>query len=87
LELESEARQWERETGKYIRPICLVQVERTGNILLDESYVYCYNQNANTLLSDIRKGFGEEGLGDLAGRVSLDSESQPKEITFRAKSF
>ena len=28
--LEDEARQYEADTGEYIRPICLVQVERTG---------------------------------------------------------
>ena len=28
--LEDEARQYEGDTGEYIRPICLVQVERTG---------------------------------------------------------
>jgi len=43
---------------------------------LDESYVYCYNQNANTLLHDIRKGFGLEGLGDLAGRIVTDAKEK-----------
>lgn len=57
--------------------------EKTGYALLDESYVYCYNQNANSLLADIRKGFGEEGLGDLTGRVILDSEITKQQQTFR----
>lgn len=39
---------------------------------LDESYVYCFRQNAADLLNTIRKGFQQEGLGDLAGNISLD---------------
>jgi len=40
---------------------------------LDESYVFCFRQKAKPLLDSIRKGFGEEGLGDLAGQVVIDS--------------
>lgn len=39
---------------------------------LDESYAFCFRQNADNLLNTIRKGFQQEGLGDLAGNVSFD---------------
>ncbi|MBI5220458.1 MAG: DEAD/DEAH box helicase family protein [Candidatus Liptonbacteria bacterium] len=39
---------------------------------LDESYVFCYQQRASALLSNIRSGFEQEGLGDLAGQVVTD---------------
>jgi len=38
---------------------------------LDESYVFCFQQRANTLLDCIRDGFKKEGLGDLRGYVSV----------------
>ena len=40
---------------------------------LDESFVFCFRQKAKPLLDSIRAGFGQEGLGDLAGQVVLDS--------------
>jgi len=39
---------------------------------LDESYVFCFRQKAKELLENVKRGFGEEGLGDLAGRVSME---------------
>ncbi|MBE0433782.1 DEAD/DEAH box helicase family protein [candidate division WOR-3 bacterium] len=39
---------------------------------LDESYVFCFRPKATELLENVRKGFGDEGLGDLAGRISVD---------------
>ena len=36
---------------------------------LDESYVYCFKQKAGELTDAVKKGFENEGLGDLAGRV------------------
>ena len=39
---------------------------------LDESYVFCFRQKARELLENVKRGFEEEGLGDLAGRVSMD---------------
>lgn len=39
---------------------------------LDESYVFCFRSKATDLLENVKKGFEEEGLGDLAGRVSVD---------------
>lgn len=40
---------------------------------LDESYVFCFRQKAKLLVDAVRKGFGREGLGDLAGQVVMDS--------------
>jgi len=39
---------------------------------LDECYVFTFRQNARTLVGEIKKGLEEEGLGDLAGRISTD---------------
>lgn len=39
---------------------------------LDESYIFCFRQKARDLLENIKRGFEVEGLGDLAGRVSMD---------------
>lgn len=39
---------------------------------LDESYVFCFRQKAKELLQNVKKGFEDEGLGDLAGRVSIE---------------
>jgi type III restriction enzyme len=41
---------------------------------LDESYVFSFRQKARELLENVRKGFQDEGLGDLAGRVAIDSD-------------
>ncbi len=39
---------------------------------LDESYVFCFQQQAKELLENVKSGFEVEGLGDLAGRISVD---------------
>jgi type III restriction enzyme len=39
---------------------------------LDESYVFCYKQKAVELVKNIKNGLESEGLGDIAGRVTLD---------------
>jgi len=59
---------------------------------LDESYVFCFRQKAKELLENVKKGFEDEGLGDLAGRVSVeegDSESveatKEKTISYRER--
>ena len=36
---------------------------------LDESYVFCFKQKANALLTSIRDGFSREGLGDLKSQI------------------
>jgi type III restriction enzyme len=41
---------------------------------LDESYVFCFKQNANTLLTSIRDGFSHEGLGDLRSQIVQEME-------------
>jgi len=59
---------------------------------LDESYVFCFRQNAVDLVSNIKNGLESEGLGDIAGRVLLDSDStrdlsmlKEIEIKYRSK--
>jgi type III restriction enzyme len=39
---------------------------------LDESYVFSFRPKAKDLLENVRKGFEDEGLGDLSGRVAVD---------------
>ncbi len=46
---------------------------KTGNRWLDESYVYCFQRRGADLLKEIRLGFGNEGLGDLKGRIIEES--------------
>ncbi|RDY67652.1 restriction endonuclease subunit R [Halobacillus trueperi] len=48
---------------------------------LDESYVYCFQQRADNLLKDIKKGLEGEGLGDLEGRImgGNDNEENQKD--------
>ena len=51
---------------------------------LDESYVYAYQQQPARMLEQIKDGFENEGLGDLAGRLALDralDEDRPKMVT------
>ncbi|REK05205.1 MAG: restriction endonuclease subunit R [Bacteroidetes bacterium] len=39
-DLESKAREYQENTGEYIRPICLIQVERTGKDQRDKDYIH-----------------------------------------------
>jgi len=51
--------------------------KKTKVAKLDESYVFCYQQNANSLLKQIIKGFSNEGLADLAHQISInDTEAE-----------
>ncbi len=43
---------------------------------LDESYVFAFQRKGALLLEEIRKGFGQEGLGDLTGRVIADVDEE-----------
>jgi type III restriction enzyme len=48
--------------------------KKTKTIELDESYVFCFKPRASDLLESIRRGFENEGLGDIAGRVTVDKD-------------
>jgi type III restriction enzyme len=48
---------------------------------LDESYVFCFKQNANVLLTSIRDGFSREGLGDLKTQIVPDLEEAGEDGT------
>ncbi len=39
-DLEKKAKEYEGNTGEYIRPICLIQVERTGKSQRDKKYIH-----------------------------------------------
>ncbi len=46
---------------------------------LDESYVICFQQRGVKLLEEIEKGFEDEGLGDLKGRMITDEGFEESE--------
>ncbi|MDV6377145.1 DEAD/DEAH box helicase family protein [Sporosarcina sp. GW1-11] len=48
--------------------------KKTGVQDLDESYVYCYQQESGKVLESIRNGLKMEGMGDLSNRVTGLSE-------------
>ena len=57
---------------------------------LDESYVFCFQQKAEALLESVRKGFSEEGLGDLHGHIVPDEssgEKRPERVVGLRKQF
>ncbi len=47
---------------------------KTKTIELDESYVFCFKPRASDLLESIRRGFNNEGLGDIAGSITIDKD-------------
>lgn len=63
---------------------------KTGILELDESYVYCFRQNAKNLLSNVKKGFEGEGLGDIYKRISFKeddeeiNETKERKVRYRA---
>jgi type III restriction enzyme len=48
--------------------------KKTKTIELDESYVFCFKPRASDLLESVRRGFENEGLGDIASRVTIDED-------------
>lgn len=54
---------------------------------LDESYVFCFRQKAAPLMESIKKGFEQEGLGDLRGHVSQESDSNGEDIGGKDQTF
>jgi len=54
---------------------------------LDESYVFCFRQKARDLLENIKRGFEVEGLGDLAGKVSMDEGDTESVEATRARAI
>ncbi len=47
---------------------------KTRVAALDESYVFCFRRRGADLLSEVRKGFGLEGLQGLEGRIASDED-------------
>jgi len=43
---------------------------------LDESYVFCFRQKAKNLLENVKVSFEDEGLGDIAGRITIDESDE-----------
>lgn len=51
---------------------------KTTDRALNESYVYTYQRKAGDVLANIKTGFEQDGLGDLAGRVSEENSDMSK---------
>jgi len=47
--------------------------KKTGNNLLDESYIFFNKGDTNIVLNNVQKGFENEGLGDLVKNVSREA--------------
>lgn len=58
---------------------------KTMMLELDESYIYCFRQNARNLLSNVKKGFEEEGLGDIYKKISFKEDSEEIDETRERK--
>ncbi len=60
---------------------------KTGIATLDESYVYASQVGAGRALDAVRRGLQEEGLGELTGRIVLDSTTTTSsvEVPIRAQ--
>ena len=75
--LEAEARSLERSTGRYIRPIAVVRVERTGNDQRDGEHIHAEDvreyltQNLNVPSDTVRV---KSAANDELGREDLLSE-------------
>ena len=65
-ELDASAREHEAQSGRYIRPICLVQVERTGRDQRGSGYIHA---------EDVRE-FLLEQEGITAGQVAVKSSDK-----------
>lgn len=57
---------------------------------LDESYIFCHRPKAKDVLENIKSGFESEGLGDIAGRITIDEgdtasieATKPKTVGYR----
>jgi type III restriction enzyme len=51
------------------------KAKKTNVKELDESYVFCFRPKAKDVLENVKKGFEEEGLGDLSGRLISENEA------------
>jgi type III restriction enzyme len=49
---------------------------KTGVKKLDECYVYTFQQDTAKLIQAIKQNLEKEGLGDIAGRITLDDSTQ-----------
>lgn len=65
--LEQQARALEGETGRYIRPILLVQVERTGKEQVDAGYIHA---------QDVRACLAQLGLADAQIREKTSEKDE-----------
>jgi type III restriction enzyme len=59
--------------------------QKTKVQLLDECYVYTFRQNAATLVKNIKNNLESEGLGDIAGRINVDSGDDEGGETLKEK--
>jgi len=51
--------------------------KKTGVRVLDESYVFCFQRRGEDLLTEVKKGFAAEGLGDLRDHIQAERGDGP----------
>ena len=66
------ARTLTQMTGRVLRQ---PHAELTGRPPLDESYVFCFNNDVDEAMDSVKSGLEAEGLEDLANMVHGDSET------------
>lgn len=52
---------------------------------IDESYVFAFQQRTTGLLASIKRGFEQEGLGDVSGHIVTDGTAESGEITYSVR--
>lgn len=64
---------------------------KTGRSALDECYVFCHDASTGDVVTCIKKGLEEDGMGDLAGRIvgssTAPSSGKSREVLTRREKF
>ena len=63
-------------TGRVLRQ---PDAARTGIDALDESYVFCFNQDVGRTMGRVKQGLEEEGMGDVAPMIRVSKDGGEEE--------
>ena len=83
--LQSEADSWQAESSRYIRPICLVQVERTGNDQREAGFIHAEDAREYLLtlgVSEQQIAIKTSEKNDLKEPENLDLLSPTNQVRF-----
>ena len=83
--LDNKARIYESNTGRYIRPICLIQVERTSSDDIDEKYIHANDVRAQLLKLGVKGAYiaiKTSSQNDLNNPENMDLLSSKNLIRF-----